>query len=232
MEDRSNNGFDLPKDYFNDLEVKLRSKMDWHNEHLSYSFLKNKIDAGFRVPDNYFDLSADVVRYPGISGIDSSRIFNVPSSYFQQSETLLNDELKKINIPGKETIFSVPDNYFADTAEILNNKLQGSSKPEARILPIKALYFAAAATFIVVLSIWLYRMIDTTSPEADRDCGTLACIDERDLLRSRSIELLTEDELTDIVDFTRLEQNISEGAVRQTNSDSAGNRRDFNDDDI
>jgi hypothetical protein len=63
----------------------------------------------------------------------------------------------------------------------------------------------AAALVAVITGAWIYQVYFGTSEE---HCKGIACIDRYDVARSKSIELFDNDELYEMVDPQKLEDNL------------------------
>ena len=110
--------------------------------------------------------------------------------------------LFKIN---KHNSFITPENYFERNESYLFNLLK--PLPKTRIIRLYKKTFAlAAAILLITFSVYLYRQLfQTKKPD---DCMTLACIEKRDLLKSRQLENLENEELYELINVTKLEKKL------------------------
>ena len=213
-ENNESKGFDLPKDYFNDFSASVLNKIEWIKEHKEFPLLeKMKEKHGFIVPENYFEkleVKQELLLYPLLSSTIKQNNFEVPSSYFEELDASLNagneekvfpilDGIQKINA------FTVPENYFHVTAEKIESQLSTKTKV-INLFSVKTWTVSAAAILVITLGFWLFSSY--FSP-AEKDCGSLACIDKSELLKNKNLENVENDELYEVVDTKKLEENLN-----------------------
>lgn len=208
-------GFDVPKDYFSDFSATVMNKIEWIKEHKEYPLLeKMKGKHGFAVPENYFEeleRKNELLLYPILSGIKKQNNFAVPDRYFEQSEELLTVAETEEHLPilssiHKTNSFNVPDNYFNSSAEIINEKLSVKAKV-IHLFSAKTAYTSAAALLVITLGVWLFSHYFQTT---EKDCGSLACIDKSELMKNKNLENVETDELYEVIDTKKLEENLNE----------------------
>ncbi|MCE3258609.1 MAG: hypothetical protein K0S12_250 [Bacteroidetes bacterium] len=218
------NSFGLPEDYFKSSANSIFNKIEWLEEHKAYPHLANlKKESGFVVPETYFNASEtelELMPFPNLRNVKKESGFAVPETYFEETEVrelakVISeneneltgfDTLKAI---GKENPFSVKENYF----ELSQEKLAAAIlQPEAKVIRLnrggsaKLWYSAAAAVFAITLGIWIYNQY--FKPVVTGDCGTLACVDKKDLLKAKTLENIDSEELYELVDTKKLEENL------------------------
>lgn len=171
--------FSLPIDYFHNNAISIANKIDWLDEQKAF---------------------------PKLNSIRNKSVFKIPESYFNEasikSEFLNSPILFKIN---KHNSFITPENYFERNESYLFNLLK--PLPKTRIIRLYKKTFAlAAAILLITFSVYLYRQLfQTKKPD---DCMTLACIEKRDLLKSRQLENLENEELYELINVTKLEKKL------------------------
>lgn len=181
--------FGLPESYFQKSANSIFNKVEWLQEHKDFVRLTElRNGRGFIVPDTYFETlecKLELTCSPHLLSRIKDPGFNIPKNYFED---------KKVNVLGE----------FTQSEQ----KITSAILPSVRIVKLfhpKIWYSAAAAIFAVTIGIWIYShyfVID------DKDCGTLACIEKRDLLKSKNLENLESDELYELVDSKKLEEKL------------------------
>ncbi|MSQ78560.1 MAG: hypothetical protein EXR21_02635 [Flavobacteriaceae bacterium] len=130
-------------------------------------------DAGFGVPDGYFEnfetrvlsqILGEEDKEVKIEGLNNGTPFGVPDGYFESlSERIVagiqkqeeNVGVELMELAGNELAFGVPPNYFEQSqAEIMAkvNALSGKAEPQRIIRPIQRYYRAAAMAAMVVFA--------------------------------------------------------------------------------
>jgi hypothetical protein len=195
-------GFVAPGNYFETSEANL--------ELLEYpNLLKYKNDSGFIVPQNYFDelevneLSKqlsdnqnELAGFDVLNSIEKKNVFAVSENYFTSSE-------QKITF----AIYNLQS--ASDTSTVSSVGSVKSVVKESKVIHLfstKLWYSAAAAVFAITLGIWIYNQY-FKPVVAIGDCGTLACVDKKDILKAK-IESLDEEQLYKTVDTKKLEENL------------------------
>ena len=201
-------GFGLPMDYFARSAAGILQKIEWQEEHRPYPLLQNLKQQPFAVPPAYFETSAvrlELLEYPELSKV-KTQVFTLPENYFENNSSRLSQNLKTGSGEKRELPFSVPSGYFERSAKDILSKNPSSS---AKLIPLRRrpLALSLAALFIIVIGVWLYQaLVPEVQPE---DCGTIACLDRKDLLESKSLELMDETELYDVVNVKELERSLN-----------------------
>lgn len=215
----SQNNFGLPEDYFKKSAGNILNKIEWVEEHKQYAKLSElKKETGFVVPETYFENTEsklELLAYPSLSKLDKNSGFIVPENYFEEREvaelsTVINDgdelsHTERLKTIRKQNPFSVNENYF----EISAQKITTALAKEAKVINLfgrKTMYSAVAAVMAIVLGLWIYNQYFKTV-EA-QDCGTLACVDKNDLVKAKNFENIDNEELYQLVDTKKLEQNL------------------------
>ena len=132
--------------------------------------------------------------YPKLNSINKENQFSVPEFYFEHLELKLfekhfteqENELEYFitlnNIP-KQNCFVIDENYFARNENDLFTLLE--EKQHVRIIDFvfSKEWLAAAAILVVSVGFGIYGYFFST-PE-NKDCGTMACVDKSELLKTR-----------------------------------------------
>ncbi len=213
--------FGLPGDYFQNSARSILNKVEWEEEHREFpELLSLRKGRGFILPENYFErkeTNLELLAYSNLAHLKAASGFAVPLDYFDlaafQSFENLNPEhgsesaiLIKLNSIERKNNYVVPDNYFVFKQTALEEI--GRKPREARVISLvrRSFTYSAAALLLVVLSIWVYKYYYQTAEI--KDCGTIACVDKTDLLKTKNLEALDNDELYELVNPAELEKNL------------------------
>jgi hypothetical protein len=233
------NKFGLPKGYFDNSANSIIQKIEWIEEHKAYPFLsKLKKQSGFVVPTEYFsenESKLELLDFPTLFSLNRTNNFKTPANYFEELESLqfsnlLIDEEKeleafeKLNAIKKQNNFKVDENYFNASTEKLTTAVL-SEKKEAKVIKLFSpkVWYAAAAVLTITLGLWVYNQYYKV--EEFKDCGTLACVDKFDLVKSKNLEALDNDELYELVDTKKLEEKLNNKADNK--SENKNNEKDL-----
>ncbi|MCE3229106.1 MAG: hypothetical protein K0S32_3657, partial [Bacteroidetes bacterium] len=190
-------GFIVPRNYFDASESELEL-IDYPN------LLQHKKDAGFIVPQNYFE-ELEVSELAKVISQDPTRSI-LPMNSIEEDELnsiskdFLEEEFKHeltgfdlLNSIEKKNSFVVSENYFESSlnkiSSAVRNKEQATRNKEQgtkviRLFSAKIIYSAAAAMLVITLGIWIYNQY--FKPVATNgDCGTLACVDKKDIIKAK-----------------------------------------------
>jgi hypothetical protein len=206
---KESENFGLPDGYFQKSANSINNKIEWQEEHVEFKKLVSlKNSPCFEVPQHYFsknEQQLELSDYPVLKSLGNKSGFDVPNNYFENSDSdsrilLLQNapSFEKLEALKKQTHFSVPQNYFNDKEKNLNQLLE-PKKAKVISLFTKRIRFAAAALLLVVLSVWFF-----------------ACLDRQDLVKTKNLERLNDDELYDLVDPAALEQKLENTKTKQT----------------
>lgn len=211
------------------------NKIAWQDEHKELPFLlklKSQLSAnhcGFVVPQDYFNSTADnldLVTYPELFKVRNTAVFAVPENYFEKAEVselakVINDSEEELlsftnlNALKNKTGFVIPANYFEKNASQLNSNLVKTEGGKIIHLFTKRLAFAAAAILVLSLGFWIFSFYFTTIEV--KDCGTMACIDKNDLVKTKNLENLDNDELYELVNPSKLEKKLEAKEIKKEN---------------
>jgi hypothetical protein len=200
-EQEKNQGFSMPEGYFLSSSTQLFDKLMWLEEHKAYPTLQSLKDKkGFVVPENYFEKLEQKIELLPYDQLTTQHQkphpFKTPTLYFEET-TPIYAQLERIE---KINPFDVPSNYFEKTKQKLY--------PKTRIINLftKRIRYSIAALLTICLGIWLIQAL--SEDKIEKDCGTLACIDKNDLLKSTTIQNLDDDNLYDVVNAKALEEKL------------------------
>ena len=103
------------------------------------------------------------------------------------------------NEPKIATGFKVPDTYFDDFQSKIDQRLLENETPTISLFAKRKTWFlAAAAVFIVALSIPLLNIIFTSSTEIDKDTLEMYLSNQTNLSNDDIVELLNEEDIQKI----------------------------------
>ncbi len=231
--------FGLPEGYFQKSASSIMNKIEWEEEHKEFPKLSALKDiTGFSVPENYFskkEQRLELGEYPILLSQQSKNPLTVPVNYFEESKAL---ELSKVldanenelenfcslNSLKKQNSFSVPENYFPGNESRLATEVK-SKETKVISLFARRIGYAAAAMVLVVMGVWIYNFYFATVQV--EDCGTIACVDKQDLVKTKNLERLDDEELYELVDPAALKKKLegtdSKGTRINNNKDSSLN---------
>lgn len=239
-------GFGMPKGYFQNSANAIANKIEWETEHLLFTNLvrvKNK--NVFTVPENYFNTNEtklELVGYEKLFSIAKKLGFLVPENYFEEREiaeltSFLNnsvDELesfKKLASIKKEVNFKVNDTYFSESNKRLYNSLKKEKSAQLFSLKHLKISHAAAAIFVIVIGVWTYQYYFKTVQL--QDCGTIACIDKVDLVKTKNLESFDNEDLYELVNANELENTLNKKSLNSSsNNNSDSSFKDIDTDDL
>lgn len=225
-------GFSMPPGYFDRLAGQVLLRVEWEKEQQAYpQLLRLRNKAVFALPDDYFQKNVcrlELTPYPGLRRMSGSTGMSVPHDYFAENEPRLMAALSEENTPLLKLMpkvggFAVPPDYFERNAERLGQALHVPEQKRARVILLRApkrVMWAAAALLFLVIGVWAYRM--WWIRPADQDCGTIACVDKKDLLKARVLDNLETDELYELVNSEKLEQKLKDEVTAKAADSSLG----------
>lgn len=208
--------FGLPNDYFQKSAGSIFNKIEWQDEHKNFPrLLEVKQTVGFEIPTNYFiknECALELVCYPTLIGLRNKNVFYVPENYFEGTEISMlativdfEEDFQTLNTLRKVNSFKVPENYFEQGTNTIAQELQSKSGKIVNLFA-RRLTYSIAAMLTIVLGVWMYAVYFDTLPE--KDCGTIACLDKTDLVKTKTLERMDDEELYELVDPTLLEKRI------------------------
>lgn len=220
--------FGLPEGYFQKSAGSIMNKIEWQEEHKDFPRLTElKTDNGFLTPENYFTVNEknlELINYPILNKLKSQNAFSIPSNYFEEFEiaelakVIVDSETQfaKLEALKKESSFKLPENYFEKSSKSISSKIK--IRKEAKVISLftKRIRFAAAAIFVIVTGVWLYNFYFPAITPID--CGTIACLDKQDIVKSKSIESLEDEQLYELVDPSALKKKLDSNNNIQTKS--------------
>jgi len=237
--------FGLPEGYFQKSTINIFNKIEWQEEHKNYVRLllhKNNHDKyrdGFVVPENYFEEAwisishtfknneeNELKEFVTLASHKKNNPFIVPQNYFEEAEVketaksliFYENELiefYKLSYTKKQNSFIVNESYFSENEEKLKSLL--ITKPIKVINLFNAkMWYSVAALLVIALGLWMYNSYYKIAPI--EDCGTLACIEKRDLVKAKHLENIENEELYKLVNTKKLEENLASSGLDNTNN--------------
>ncbi len=236
------NNFGLPEGYFQKSANSIFNKIEWIEEHKEFVCLsehKNIVkQTGFVVPQGYFDRSESKLELIAYTELAKQKFlagntgYIVPKDYFESFEVkelvkvLIDDKnelapFTKLSSIKKQNCFNVKQNYFSDSEQRIISALTKNANVISLFKP-KIWLSAVAAVLTIVLSLWAYNQY--FKPVKGKDCGSLACLDKKDLVKVKNLESLDNDELYELVNTKKLKEKLEKKSVKKIekqNNDSS-----------
>lgn len=231
--------FGLPEGYFQKSASSVMNKIEWMEEHKDFpKLVAIKDGSGFVVPENYFlknEQKLELIQYPSLSSVQNTNTFSVPRNYFEEIETLEFtkifgedkeelDAFDKLRSLKKQNTFIIPENYFSTNAKRLTDLIQ-PEQTKIIFLFSRRVAYALAAMLLVVTGVWIYNFYSV--PVTVEDCGTIACLDKQDLVKTKNLERLEDEELYELVDPAALKRKLEDPGLKgpgmKENKDSSLN---------
>lgn len=217
--------FGLPEGYFQKSASSIFKKLEWQEEHkdlLKLMELKHgaKNHYGFDVPQGYFSKKAESfedLQYPNLSALNRNPGFVVPKDYFEEAEVkelgkVLSDQkdellsFKTLKTLPKHNHFKVEERFFDASEKEIKTLLEKPQTGRVMSLFGRRIAFTAAAVIMLSLGFWLYDFY--FSPVETRDCGTMACVDKHDLVKTKNLESMDNEDLYELVNPSDLEKKL------------------------
>lgn len=241
-DEKKNNSFGLPENYFDSFSSRLFKKIEVEDELKDYPLLSSvgKVNP-FEVPADYFELREELMEYPSLRNLKAAS-FTVPANYF---ETLPATILNKIEVAeeimgytilasfDKQNAFVVPEEYFAEFSPRVEN--ESEAKVISIFTRIKTTYkvaMAAAVALFVTLSVLYYNNNTATALPVDSDCHTLACVSKKEILNSNYLQTVSEENIIEMIDVKALSDSLSlkekSGKVEKIDADELSDEVDVN----
>lgn len=223
--------FGLPNDYFIQSASNIANKIVWLQEHDAYTqLLKHKSVKGFIVPENYFTTNGnnlELIDYPKLKQFRGKNDFLLPNNYFENNSKKLYTQLASylvkdvedfsiLNSLPKENGFTTSENYFKENSQKLYEVLKSKQNAKLIFLFKNKLSLAVAASLLLAIGVWLFNFYFKTVDV--KDCGSIACIDQNEILNSNQIDAMNDEELFEIVNTEKLEQRIKNSKTQTDDS--------------
>lgn len=247
--------FGLPSDYFTSFEDKLRKKLESQEELNEFPVLssipKNNL---FTTPADYFvtaenalELKAELAAYTQLQSIKPFTPTELDAEYISHLKASVNykvelvEELKayeRLYAIDKVNPFIASDAYFESIAERVKDKIYATKTTKASVLDLvldfvfgKKMAFAFSVICIISLSLYFYQ--SSEKPLEMGDCKTLACLERQEILNNNKvISNFDEDQLMDLVDVNKLNQQLNSKSEKTTTPADKFNMDSISDDDI
>lgn len=247
--------FGLPSDYFASFEDKLRKKMEMQDELEQYPALSSiqKINV-FEVPADYFKKSenlleakSELAAYPRLQSIKTVNTNELSVDYINYLNTSLDYKIELIEeLKEYQTLYSidkvnsfiVSDTYFETISQRVKERIHADKEIKISLLHSvfdfvfgKKMAFAFGLVTIISLSVYFYESPE--KPMEMGDCKTLACLERQEILNNNKvISNFDEDQLMDLVDVNKLNQQLSSEKKKSTTSTTKLNLDSINEEDL
>lgn len=223
--------FGLPEDYFQKSAASLINRIEWLEENKDYKILTSfKDKQPFYVPAGYFeslDKKIELIPYSQLFLLkERPHGFNAPTGYFNMAEmrelgqVTAGEEQFHIRVPKKNPFITEPGYFEAN--EVKLKKILAAPKHKTKIVSLFSVrrLSVVAALLMLALGFWVYNFYFNVVNT--KDCGTMACIDRDELLKTRAIENLETDELYELVNSKKLEEHLNTKVIdKKQKRDSA-----------
>ncbi len=182
-------GFSVPPGFFKDEALKITKRIAWEDE---------------------------MLKYPQLSSLKASTPFTVPDHYFEEAAVSVSTDLYLQTL--KQDVLAVPGNYFEKSALSLAESIDKQSR--VKVIPVSSVpkksptqywFYRAAAAVLVVAGAWIAVILNSRN---EKDCGGIACLERQEIIKSKSIENIEQEELYDLVDPEALRKNLD---IKKTN---------------
>ncbi|MES2678863.1 MAG: hypothetical protein V4635_03220 [Bacteroidota bacterium] len=208
--------FGLPEGYFQKSAASVVNRIEWLEEHKDFPVLSVARNAAvFTVPEGYFSAAEErleLLDCPVLLASAKQDGFSVPGNYFREAEVaglsiVIGESEPSLDFISRQNNFAVKPGYFQHNEKRLQDLLLNPQQP-TRVLSLfgSKTWMAVAALLIVAFGFWMYDFYFGPAPQ--KDCGTMACIDRADLLKSKNLEALDNEELYELVNTKKLEQEL------------------------
>ena len=216
----------MPEGYFVRSAKTIQQKLEWQDEHANFPhLLALGRTSGFSVPKHFFESSEvrlEQIAYPVIAGVKKENPFVSPDQYFETSAEHLafvtsaaERDLSTLHAIEKKPIFETPEQYFETNSLRLQTLLEDHKGGTVLQLFRNRIAFAAAAMLLITLGLWWFNTRSASS--LTQDCGSMACLDKSDLVKTNNLENLDDEELYELVNSNELEKILS-SPVEPSNS--------------
>lgn len=204
--------FGVPGNYFASSAQHIINRIEWEEEHTEFPQLVALRTNPFVTPQEYewLETSVETVVFQDLYSLRQHNTFEVPEHYFEASayaiQSACEPDSSALYSVKRASAFVVPANYFNTTAEQLHTQLHNSTTGRVISLFRKA-SLAAAAVLFVVISFVGYRLYH--QPVAEGDCGTIACLDRKELMQHQTLDVIDNEELFELVNPADLEKQLN-----------------------
>lgn len=229
--DDGKSGFDVPFNYFSLFENKLKAKLEFDTELSEFNLLAaiNK-NNNFVTPINYFKNSevklenvSELFLFENLQNIKKVEHNDLKSEYTNYLQTKLVKKIDLIDeVINYNTLYSlektnaylVADNYFENLHSQIKEKIYATSEIKTNTIDAildfifgKKMALAFGLFLLIGLSIVLFNASQKTIINAD--CNTLACLQKQELLKTKTILVLDEEQLIDLVNEKTFDKQIN-----------------------
>lgn len=227
--------FTAPPRYFDSLSERIINKIEAAEELSEFSVLSgiNK-QTSFEIPAHYFSKIENEIEYKAELE-ELTELSKIAKPVFKPLDEAYADSLKE-RITGKIALqdelrefatlyslekqqnFEVKVDYFENLSDKIKEKIHAS--PSNPLAVIQKVLFALlkpkfGIAFGVVLITGIAILFYTNKPTEiieSGDCKTLACLEKREMLNEHTIREMDDDNLYDMVDVDKLDEQIGGGS--------------------
>lgn len=220
----------MPEGYFGSFSKRMMHKIELAEELKEFKILSS-LDKKlpFVAPENYFasaEVKSELSSYPELSAAKKQNGFTTPELYFETSAKTIKskieiaEELKAyptLSSINKENSFAAPQNYFEGLSHRMRENIHVSAEESGvtKILHLifsKKTAYAIAATLVISFGLYFYNSGKET---VSGDCGTLACLDKKEIIQGSQLLNMDDDALMEMVNADKLSKNLKEN-IKQT----------------
>ncbi len=217
-DEKSKDAFGTPENYFESFSARLFSKIKAEDELKDYPLLSavGKTNP-FAVPADYFELREELVEYTMLRDLRQNN-FVLPHGYFENlpsavvSRIELVEETKvyaALTAIGKENAFVVPEKYFEEFAGEIKELVSPAKVISLYDRVLKNYKFAAAAAVMLLVTLSIVLLNQTTTIVPNTDCGTVACLSKKEIINSGIIQNMSEENIIEMIDINALSDSLS-----------------------
>jgi hypothetical protein len=237
-ENNKSNPFGMPENYFDTFRSRMLLKIELTDELKEFKLLSGiEKKLPFVTPENYFaqaglESKVELAPYEKLIAVKKENSFITPELYFETARVAtvnkieVADELKEfvtLSNLEKQNAFAVPNAYFENLSHEIREKIFAEKNKTGvfdnvlHIVFSKKTVYALAATLVLSLGLYFYN---STEKVVTTDCGTLACLDRKDILKDNQLLPLDEESLMEMVNVESLSKNLDKSLETATGKDA------------
>lgn len=234
-------GFGLPEGYFDSFTSRLFNRMDADNELAEFKLLSSvpKQNA-FAVPENYFEavsvrteIKAELSSYERLATYRNVYEAVAPDNYFEsfaerlQHRIELAEEIRAfaaLSAIDKENCFVADEAYFESLAGKVKERIH-SPQPAGMIDWLQSIFFTrklvyAFGLLLIVAVAVVYQNKKETETDPATDCGTIACLDKKEIMNSTYLKNLDEESLIELIDVNAFSDSLNKKSDKETDKEA------------
>ncbi|MFL5753595.1 MAG: hypothetical protein ACJ76F_09320 [Bacteroidia bacterium] len=235
-------GFGLPEGYFDSFTSKLFNRMEAEKELAEFKLLSSVPKQNtFSVPDNYFEnlalrteAKAELSVYERLAAFKNAYPAIAPDNYFEflaerlQHRIEVFEETKAfatLSSLDKVNCFSVSDDYFEALPYKVKDRIH-EAKPAAvfdwlrEIVFTRRLAYAFGLVLVIGFTVlFLYKANERIIGQK-RDCGTMACLEKKEIINSGYLKNLDEESIIEMIDVNALSDSLNKQNNKQADKEA------------